>query len=82
MRKEVEISGDAVLVKGFAFAGNTSVSSAEFDALHSNYVGQTCCRDKLRDAAINVTEKYHRHDICLDEGLRSREVDCKINSYF
>lgn len=75
-RQEVKPPADAVLVKGFAFTGNTLVSTAELDVLLSSYIGQTCGLDKLREAAARITEEYHRRGMSLAKAyVPAQQID-------
>ena len=51
---------DTVVVNGFSFSGNASLSSAELQTLLSGYIGQSCDLDKLREAAGKVSDEYSR----------------------
>ena len=51
---------NTVVVNGFSFSGNVSLTSAELQLLLKGYVGQSCDLDKLREAAARVSDEYNR----------------------
>ncbi len=59
------VATDFVVVKGFRFTGNTAISTAELDTLLSGYIGQSCGLEKIREAALKVTDAYLRHGLTL-----------------
>lgn len=56
---------NTIVVNGFGFSGNVSISSADLHRLLSSYVGQECDLGKLREASNRVTEEYHRRGLTL-----------------
>ena len=54
-----------IVVKGFKFAGNASVPTADLERLLAPYTGKTADLAKLREAADRVSEEYQRRGLDL-----------------
>ena len=53
----------SLMVKGFNITGNNSIPSAELQIILAKYINQSCDLEKLREAADQVTEEYHRRGL-------------------
>ncbi|NTV21909.1 MAG: ShlB/FhaC/HecB family hemolysin secretion/activation protein [Chlorobium limicola] len=65
VQRDFPVPSDRILVSGFTFSGNVSLSTAELQVLLSGYVGQSCDLQKLREAASTVTDAYRRRGMTL-----------------
>jgi len=48
------------MVNGFSYSGNNSIGADDLNAVLSPFIGQECDLRKLREAAGQVSEEYHR----------------------